>query len=59
MFIKTLAEDSVIQMKWITFYFQMAEAGFYSSGKKSEADLAMCYICGKELDGWEEEDDPW
>ncbi|KAK3931197.1 Baculoviral IAP repeat-containing protein 5 [Frankliniella fusca] len=38
---------------------KMAEAGFYSLGKKSEPDLAKCYVCLKELDGWEQDDDPW
>jgi len=38
---------------------KMAEAGFYSLGSKSEPDLAKCYVCFKELDGWEKDDDPW
>ncbi|KAJ1527985.1 hypothetical protein ONE63_007913 [Megalurothrips usitatus] len=38
---------------------KMAEAGFYAIGKKSEPDLAKCYVCFKELDGWERDDDPW
>ncbi|XP_026277076.1 baculoviral IAP repeat-containing protein 5-like [Frankliniella occidentalis] len=38
---------------------KMAEAGFYSIGSKSEPDLAKCYVCLKELDGWEKDDDPW
>ncbi|XP_034247941.1 baculoviral IAP repeat-containing protein 5-like [Thrips palmi] len=38
---------------------QMAEAGFYFIGSKSEPDLARCYVCCKELDGWEEHDNPW
>lgn len=33
----------------------MAEAGFYCIG----CDSAACFMCGKELDGWEEQDDPW
>ncbi|CAF4823236.1 unnamed protein product [Pieris macdunnoughi] len=38
----------------------MAEAGFYSvaTGEK-DADAAKCFLCGKELDGWESTDDPW
>ncbi|CAK1547387.1 unnamed protein product [Leptosia nina] len=38
----------------------MAEAGFYSvaTGPK-DADAAKCFLCGKELDGWESNDDPW
>ncbi|XP_055683232.1 baculoviral IAP repeat-containing protein 5-like [Lutzomyia longipalpis] len=34
---------------------KMAEAGFYCIG----GDEAACFVCGKELDGWEEEDNPW
>lgn len=37
----------------------MAAAGFFSVGGKEELDLAECFICNKQLDGWESEDDPW
>lgn len=33
----------------------MAEAGFFWKG----IDSVACFLCGKELDGWEPEDDPW
>lgn len=36
----------------------MAEAGFYMPDVK-QYDLAVCFVCNKELDGWEESDDPW
>ncbi|EAA12739.3 AGAP008420-PA, partial [Anopheles gambiae str. PEST] len=38
---------------------KMAEAGFYWHGTETEIDIAACFVCGKELDGWEESDDPW
>ncbi|XP_016983246.1 baculoviral IAP repeat-containing protein 5 [Drosophila rhopaloa] len=38
---------------------KMAEAGFYWTGTKRENDTATCFVCGKTLDGWESEDDPW
>lgn len=38
---------------------KMAEAGFYWSGTPTEPDSATCFACGKVLDGWEENDDPW
>lgn len=38
---------------------QMAAAGFHFTGSKNEPDLAQCFVCLKELDGWEEDDDPW
>jgi baculoviral IAP repeat-containing protein 5 len=37
----------------------MAQAGFYWCGNDRENDSAACFVCGKELDGWEENDDPW
>ncbi|XP_026761192.1 baculoviral IAP repeat-containing protein 5 [Galleria mellonella] len=38
----------------------MAEAGFYSVATgDDDADAAKCFLCGKELDGWEANDDPW
>ncbi|KAK3852052.1 hypothetical protein Pcinc_041339 [Petrolisthes cinctipes] len=38
---------------------KMAAAGFYFIGNKKEPDLVKCFICQKELDGWEEEDSAW
>ncbi|CAH2036806.1 unnamed protein product, partial [Iphiclides podalirius] len=38
----------------------MAEAGFYSVATGADdADAAKCFLCGKVLDGWEANDDPW
>lgn len=38
----------------------MAEAGFYSVATGTDdVDAAKCFLCGKELDGWEADDDPW
>ncbi|EFN75940.1 Baculoviral IAP repeat-containing protein 5, partial [Harpegnathos saltator] len=37
----------------------MASAGFYTIGNSDEPDLVECFICGKQLDGWEPDDDPW
>ena len=38
----------------------MADAGFYVAENGGvEGDLARCYYCRRELDGWEPEDDPW
>lgn len=37
----------------------MAEAGFYWCGTLQENDAAACFLCGKELDGWESSDNPW
>jgi len=37
----------------------LAAAGFHFIGKKKEPDLVQCVVCFKELDGWEEDDDPW
>lgn len=38
---------------------KMAEAGFFWCGSKTDPDTAACFACGKQLDGWEEQDDPW
>ncbi|KAK8789236.1 baculoviral IAP repeat containing deterin [Amblyomma americanum] len=37
---------------------RMAEAGFYYCPTENEPDLARCYVCFKELDGWDPSDDP-
>ncbi|XP_031834715.1 baculoviral IAP repeat containing deterin [Nomia melanderi] len=38
---------------------RMAAAGFIAIGNKEEPDLAECFICSKQLDGWDPDDDPW
>ncbi|XP_037562621.1 baculoviral IAP repeat-containing protein 5 [Dermacentor silvarum] len=38
---------------------RMAAAGFYHCPTDNEPDLARCYVCLKELDGWEPNDDPF
>lgn len=37
----------------------MAAAGFYVIGNIDEPDLVECFICSKQLNGWEPNDDPW
>ncbi|XP_011314491.1 baculoviral IAP repeat-containing protein 5 [Fopius arisanus] len=37
----------------------MADAGFFAVDDPEEPDLAECFFCGKQLDGWEATDDPW
>ncbi|GFT92967.1 baculoviral IAP repeat-containing protein 5.2 [Trichonephila clavipes] len=38
---------------------KMAEAGFFHCPTEQEPDLVQCYVCFKELDGWEATDEPW
>lgn len=38
---------------------KMALAGFFHTPTETEPDLVKCFVCLKELDGWESEDDPW
>ncbi|XP_076680390.1 baculoviral IAP repeat containing deterin isoform X1 [Andrena cerasifolii] len=38
---------------------RMAAAGFLAIGGKEEPDLVECFICSKQLDGWDPDDDPW
>lgn len=37
----------------------MSEAGFYFSGNERDPDSATCFFCYKQLDNWEENDDPF
>ncbi|XP_064455124.1 baculoviral IAP repeat-containing protein 5-like [Ornithodoros turicata] len=36
----------------------MARAGFYLCPTASETDLTRCYVCFREMMGWEPDDDP-
>ncbi|XP_031575287.1 baculoviral IAP repeat-containing protein 5-like [Actinia tenebrosa] len=38
---------------------KMAAAGFYHCPTDRDQDIARCFVCFKELEGWEPEDDPW
>ncbi|XP_074605814.1 baculoviral IAP repeat-containing protein 5-like [Acropora palmata] len=38
---------------------KMAEAGFYHSPNDRDPDIARCFVCFKELEGWEPDDNPW
>ncbi|KAH8243163.1 hypothetical protein KR032_005059 [Drosophila birchii] len=49
----------VLRLFTVTLTLQMAEAGFYWTGTKRENDTATCFVCGKTLDGWESDDEPW
>uniref|UniRef100_A0A8D0DKR1 Baculoviral IAP repeat-containing protein 5 n=1 Tax=Salvator merianae TaxID=96440 RepID=A0A8D0DKR1_SALMN len=37
---------------------RMAEAGFIHCPSENAPDVAQCFMCFKELEGWEPEDDP-
>ncbi|EJD05359.1 uncharacterized protein FOMMEDRAFT_165810 [Fomitiporia mediterranea MF3/22] len=37
----------------------LAEAGFYFKPSKQDPDNVQCFICKKELSGWEEDDNPF
>lgn len=39
----------------------MAIAGFFhlAGNNDVDSDAAECFFCAKQLDGWEEDDDPW
>ncbi|KAM3844184.1 baculoviral IAP repeat-containing protein 5 isoform 1-T2 [Vipera latastei] len=37
---------------------RMAEAGFIHCPIENASDVAQCFICLKELEGWEPDDDP-
>ncbi|KAG8178006.1 hypothetical protein JTE90_004486 [Oedothorax gibbosus] len=38
---------------------KMAEAGFFHCPNETELDSVQCYVCFKELDGWDASDEPW
>ncbi|KAJ8339555.1 hypothetical protein SKAU_G00363410 [Synaphobranchus kaupii] len=38
---------------------QMAKAGFVHCPSENEPDVACCFFCLRELEGWEPTDDPW
>ncbi|KAI8512266.1 baculoviral IAP repeat-containing protein 5-like [Branchiostoma floridae x Branchiostoma belcheri] len=38
---------------------KMAAAGFYHIPTDQQPDLVRCFVCYKELEGWEPDDDPW
>ena len=42
----------------IHHHSQLAETGFYFCGSAESPDAARCFMCAKELDGWEKNDDP-
>ena len=37
----------------------LAEAGFYFAADKDSPDNVRCFMCDKELDGWDSEDNPF
>ncbi|CAZ83128.1 unnamed protein product [Tuber melanosporum] len=37
---------------------KLADAGFYFNPSDAHLDNVTCYLCDKDLDGWEEDDDP-
>ncbi|KAG9340263.1 hypothetical protein JZ751_021706 [Albula glossodonta] len=37
----------------------MAKAGFIHCPSENEPDVACCFFCLKELEGWEPSDNPW
>ena len=37
---------------------KLAEAGFYFCGPRN-SDVVKCFLCNKELDCWEKDDEPW
>ena len=55
----------VVVVKWphpdaiIATPAKLAEAGFYYNPSWEDQDNVACFMCGKELSGWEEDDDPF
>jgi len=38
---------------------QMAKAGFYYTADIKGSDCVRCFCCYKELNNWDDSDDPW
>lgn len=36
----------------------MAKAGFFFAPSATNPDNAMCFVCQRQLDGWEQDDNP-
>lgn len=54
-----LVELNFLRSKFTFCLFcQMAEAGFFHSPNDRDPDIARCFVCFKELEGWEPEDNP-
>ena len=47
-----------VDLKLFFLSRQMAEAGFFHSSNDRDPDIARCFVCFKELEGWEPEDNP-
>ena len=41
------------------FMSQMAKAGFYSTSNGKDMDCVRCFCCFKDLENWDDDDDPW
>ena len=37
----------------------MAKAGFYSTSSDPNSDCVRCFCCFKDLENWDDDDDPW
>ena len=37
----------------------LAEAGFYHDPSEDDPDNVICFMCSKELGGWDSDDDPY
>lgn len=44
---------------WGYLFMQMASAGFIYCPNANEPDVAKCFFCLIELEGWEPDHDPW
>lgn len=47
-----------LQQTGCFFFRQMAEAGFFHSSNDRDPDIVRCFVCFKEFEGWEPEDNP-
>uniref|UniRef100_A0AAY5KU71 Uncharacterized protein n=1 Tax=Esox lucius TaxID=8010 RepID=A0AAY5KU71_ESOLU len=54
----SLPQQIFFQTLTVKILYKMAKAGFIHTPTENSPDIAMCFFCLKELEGWEPEDDP-
>jgi len=47
-----------VWMNTVVVFAQLAAAGFFHCPTDQEPDATRCFVCHKELDGWEPTDIP-
>lgn len=58
--LSSFTKSLLLKLKLVMpIFLQMAKAGFVHCPSENEPDVACCFYCLRELEGWEPEDNPW